>query len=317
MYPNSSLAQAAEAQHVSRPAATSALRWWIERHPILAYLILAYAVSWAIFLVPLLSREGLGVVPIDVPPVELFILLVAVVGLAGSAFAITAIVDGRAGVRALASRYVRWRVGVQWYLFALFGLLAAALVGVSAIYGLSTIGALLRQGPLLIGYLFQIVLVAALVNLWEETGWTGFMFTRLQPHIGAFAAAVLVAPCFGGIHLPLLFISDGLTTGKFPPSQYAIVILELLVLFSVPVRVIAAWLYNNTRGSMLIMGLFHGSLGAVAGSVLLPYIVPKGANPTYVIYGAFAVLAALIALVTRGRLSYKSNPDLLPVPTAV
>lgn len=317
MYPNSSLAQAAAAHGASQPASKAALRQWIERHPIVAYLILAYAVSWTIFLVPLLSREGLGIVPFDAPPVELFILLVAVVGLAGSAFAVTAIVDGRPGVRALASRYVRWRVGVQWYLFALFGLLATALAGVSVVYGLAPIEALLRQGPLLIGYLFQIVLVAALVNLWEETGWTGFMFTRLQPRMGALAAALLVAPCFGGIHLPLLFISDGLTTGKFPPSQYAIVILELLVLFSVPVRVIAAWLYNNTRGSMLIMGLFHGSLGAVAGSVLLPYIVPKGANPTYVIYGAFAVLAALIVLVTRGRLSYKSNPDLLPVPTAV
>lgn len=315
MYPHSSLAQAPAAPDVSRPASTSALRQWIARHPVLAYLILAYAVSWTIFLVPLLSREGLGILGFDAPPVELFILLVSVVGLAGSAFAITAIVDGRPGVRALASRYVRVRVGVQWYLFALFGLLVAALVGVSVVYGAAPIGALLRQGPLLIGYLFQIVLVAALVNLWEETGWTGFVFTRLQPRIGALAAALVVAPCFGGIHLPLLFISDGLTTGKFPPSQYAIVLLELLALFSVPVRVIAAWLYNNARGSMLIMGLFHGSLGAVAGTVLLPYLVPTGANLTYEIYGAFAALAVLLVVLTRGRLAYKPSPDLMPTPS--
>jgi membrane protease YdiL (CAAX protease family) len=286
----------------------------VARHPIAAYLILAYAVSWTIFLVPLLSREGLGIVPFDAPPVELFILLVAVVGLAGSAFTITAIVDGSAGVRTLANRYVRWHVGAQWYLFALFGLLAVALVGVSVVYGMSAFGALLRQGSLLIGYLFQIVLVFALVNLWEETGWTGFMFTRLQPRIGALAASLVVAPCFGGIHLPLLFISDGLTTGKFPPSQYAIVLLELLVLFSVPVRIIAAWLYNKARGSLLIMGLFHASLGATAGAVVLPYLAPKGANLTYEIYGSFAVLAVLLALLTRGRLSYTPSHDLIPTP---
>lgn len=296
-------------------ASGSALKQWIVRHPILAYLILAYAVSWAIFLVPFLSKEGTGLLSYNVPPVEVFILLVSVLGLAGSAFAITTIVDGRPGVRALASRYVRWRVGVQWYLFAVFGLLAIALVAVSVVYGTSSIAALLRQPSLLIGYLFQVILVAALVNLWEETGWTGFMFTRLQPRVGALAASLLVAPCFGGIHLPLLFVTGGLTDGRFPPSQYPIVLLELLVLFSVPVRVIAAWLYNNAKGSLLLLGLFHASLGATAGAVLLPYLVPKGANLTYAVYGAIAVAALLLILVTRGRLSYKpESPDLAVNP---
>lgn len=296
-----------------RPAA---LKQWVVRHPILAYLVLAYVVSWLIFLIPFLSREGTGILKFDAPPVEVFILLVSVIGLAGSAFAVTAIVDGRPGVRALASRYIRWRVGFQWYLVALFALLAAALIGISIVYGAAPIVALLHQPGLLLGYLFQTVLVAALVNLWEETGWTGFMFTRLQPRVGALVAAVLIAPCFGGIHLPLLFVAGGLRDGRFPPSAYPLVILELLILFSVPVRVIAAWLYDNARGSMLLMGLFHGSLGATAGAVLLPYLVPKGANLTFAIYGAFTGLALLIVIATRGRLSYKPSPDLAPVPAA-
>src|SRR5690349_5445811 len=123
-------------------ASGSAATRWIRRHPVLAYLILAYTVSWLIFLVPLLSQEGLGFLAYHAPPVEIFILLVSVLGLAGSAFAVTAVVDGKAGVRRLASRLVRWRVGFRWYLIAFFGLPIVALIGISVVYGFAPIVAL-------------------------------------------------------------------------------------------------------------------------------------------------------------------------------
>jgi hypothetical protein len=83
------------------------------------------------------------------------------------------------------------------------------------------------------------------------------------------------------------------------------------VLFSVPVRVVAAWVYNNARGSLLLIGLFHASLGATAGAVVLPFLVPKGANLTFEVYGAFGALALLLIIVTRGKLSYKPFADLI------
>jgi hypothetical protein len=79
-------------------------------------------------------------------------------------------------------------------------------------------------------------------------------------------AALLVAPWFGGIHLPLLFVSEGLTNGRVPVHDIPLFILYLLILFSVPVRVVAAWLYNSAKGSLLLIGLFHASLGATAGN---------------------------------------------------
>jgi len=294
-------------------ASRSGLKQWVTRHPVMAYLVLAYAVSWSIFLIPLLSKEGIGLFAFDAPPVEIFILLVSVVGLAGSAFGVTAMVDGRSGVRTLAGRYLRWRVGLQWYPMAVFGLLGVALVGTSVVYGFSTLGALVRQPGLVVSYLLQVVLIAALVNLWEETGWTGFMFTRLQPRVGALWAALLVAPCFGGIHLPLLFVADGLTNGRVPHQEISLFIVYLLVLFSVPVRIVAAWLYNNAKGSLLLVGLFHASLGATAGAVVLPLLVPKGADLTFEVYGSIAALALLLIIVTGGKLSYKRTPDLQPV----
>jgi membrane protease YdiL (CAAX protease family) len=294
----------------------SALKHWITRHPVLAYLILAYAVCWTIFVPLVLSNQGLGVLHFDGPPFQLYILAVSMLGLTGSAFTVTAIVDGRPGVRALASRYIRWRVGIQWYLLAFFGLPVLALFAVTIVFGFGPLGALPHQVPGLLNYLFQVVLVAALVNVWEETGWTGFMFTRLQPRFGALVASLLIAPCFGGIHLPLLVVQGAVTTSHLTPALYLIAILELLVLFSIPVRVLAAWVYNNTKGSLLIVGLLHSSWDAVTGATFLSLLLPKGTDAGLVAWGSIIVVALVLILLTRGRLAYKPIAELQPVPSA-
>ena len=41
----------------------------------------------------------------------------------------TAVTEGRAGVRRLLGRLVLWRVGVRWYLFALVGVPLIMLLG--------------------------------------------------------------------------------------------------------------------------------------------------------------------------------------------
>lgn len=297
--------------HLSQPAtSSSAPTQWIRRHPVLAYLLLAYAVGWAILLVPLCSQEGIGLLPYDVPSVQVFALLASLFGLAGSAFMVTAVVDGRVGVRALASRLVRWRVGVGWYLLAVFGLLVVGLVALSVVSGLRPISALREPETALIGYLVQLVVGAVLIHLWEDTGWVGFMFTRLQQRFGALRASLLVAPCLGGIHLPLLFITDALTTGRVPLSQYPLYLLQLLVLSSVPFLVLAAWLYNKARGSLLILALFHSSLDAADGTALLSQL------NYYVFIGALTIVVVLLILLTRGRLAYQPISDLQTVPPA-
>jgi membrane protease YdiL (CAAX protease family) len=229
------------------PASTTALRQWVTRHPVLAYLILAFSVTWTIWLIPLFSKEGIGLLPYHVPSTLIFNPLASILGLMGSAFLVTALVDGRAGVRALARRLVRWRVGVQWYLLALFGLLLVGLVAQSVFHGVGSLGAAVRQGPALLSYLVALVIGAVVVHLWEDTGWVGFMFTRLQPRFGALVASLLVAPCLGAIHLPLLFITDGVTAGRLPPSQYPMAALDLLVLLTVPILVLV-------RGSTTMHG---------------------------------------------------------------
>ena len=94
----------------------------VRRFPLLAYFVLAYALTWWVY--PLLQ-------------VNPMIGLLGLFGPALAAILVTAITDGRPGVRALLTRVVRWRVPVRWYVFAigLPTLLALLAAGLSAWFG--------------------------------------------------------------------------------------------------------------------------------------------------------------------------------------
>jgi hypothetical protein len=77
----------------------------IKRHPLVAFFVLAFALTWA--------------------PTPFGVFMAA--GPLVAALVITAVVDGRRGLRELWSRMIRWRVGWQWYAAALLVPLGLAL----------------------------------------------------------------------------------------------------------------------------------------------------------------------------------------------
>src|SRR3712207_50200 len=108
---------------------SSALRRLVAHHPVTAFLVMAFAFGWGGMLPLLLSESGpFGVLPIELP-YQPFPAILSIFGLALPAFLVTAATDGKEGVRHLLRRIFRWRVGVQWYLLALFGLLVVSLLG--------------------------------------------------------------------------------------------------------------------------------------------------------------------------------------------
>ena len=79
--------------------------------PLVAFFVLAYALTWLI-LVP----AGLGLLPDSVG----ILAWLAPFGPAVAAFVVTALTGGRPAVGQLIRRLVQWRVGVGWYLLVLF-----------------------------------------------------------------------------------------------------------------------------------------------------------------------------------------------------
>src|ERR671913_1799225 len=118
-----------------RQAAYPQPRALLARHPLVFFFVLAYAGTWLSELPYVLSEYGAGLLPTRSPvllwtsPVSVF------VGPFLAAFVMTGATEGRAGVRRLLRRFVLWRVGFRWYVFAFVGIPVIAVLSVVVIPG--------------------------------------------------------------------------------------------------------------------------------------------------------------------------------------
>lgn len=232
------------------PVPGASIRSRIAAHPVAAFLLLAVPLAW---LAQCLAILFVG----DVTPgllVELLILL-------GTAVLVTAAAEGRDGVRRLFSGVVRWRVGAGWYAVALLALpvltlLTAVVTGTLREPG---IGWAATAGI----YLLKAVVVGAVLgNIWEELAWAGVVQRRLMDRKGVLAGSLLTAIPFALIHLPQAFAQRG-----FTDTPWADVALSWGVLFgfALVARYLLGLVYVSTGGSILILGLLHGSMNASQG----------------------------------------------------
>jgi membrane protease YdiL (CAAX protease family) len=87
-------------------------------------------------------------------------------------------------------------------------------------------------------------------GLGEEIGWRGFALPRLQRTRPAANAALLLGLVWACWHLPAFFFRDTyVVMGWFGFPMFAVSIVFASVIFT--------WLFNSTRGSLLIVVLFH------------------------------------------------------------
>ena len=279
------------------------MRTIARRHPLAVFLAIAYAASAAICIVPLASANGIGLIDVDLPGIAPFVILSAA-SLAASAFITTALADGRDGVRSLRRRVFHFRVKPTWYIVGLFLLPAVALVAAAAVAGIGPIATLVSRPDILLGVVLGAAVAFALVNWWEETGWTGFVLERLQPRVGPIPASVITTWLQALLHVPLVFIAGGVTDGRVAPEQVPFYLVALFIL-PISVRLVLTWIYNASGKSLPIVGLYHAGLGVATGSAFLPAIAPN-VDPV-IVYAGFAVLAAAVLIATRGRLGYRAD----------
>jgi uncharacterized protein len=292
-----------------QPAHHSALRRLVTRHPVATFLVMVYAVNSAVALSPLLTRRD--ILPFDL---ALYESLGPILGVALPAFLVVAAVGGKEGVRDLARRSLRWRVGVRWYLFAFFSVPISVVLSASVIFGLAPLNALMNKWELLFTYVVpQLLLLIVFFIVAEEVGFMGFLQARLQESYGPLKASVIVTLPFALYHLPVLLVEGGLTLAQLPLTLVLLGILAISQLFG---RIVIMWLYNNTSYSVLLVGLFHSSFDATTSRAgFAGEFIPGGtATAFFIPSGVLAVAAVLVVVFTRGRLSYK--PESAPQPAA-
>ena len=272
----------------SRTTATSGTR---SVFPLVAFFVLAYALSWLI-LVP----AGLGLLPDGVG----MLAWLAPFGPAVAAVVVTALTGGRPAVGHLLRRMVQWRVGIHWYLLILFGVPLVELSGAFAVLGSVPLDDLAKNWPLMFtSYLPQVLVAVVVIGLAEETGWRGFALPRLQERRGPLVGTAVLAVVWALWHLPNLLF------GGWTGASYALWLVGTLA-----VAFVYTWVFNNTGGSILLAALLHAAINMSSGLVL--NLVPGMEDAFGVqLYGAVAIACVIVALVlvvaTRGRLGYRAE----------
>jgi membrane protease YdiL (CAAX protease family) len=295
------------------------LKRLLREHPISGYFALAYAGTWTPLLPAVLSRSGIGALPFDMP-FAVFAILFVLSGLTGptlAAFIMTGVTSGRPGVRALLRRYVLWRVGPQWYLAVLFGYVAVYLLIAVVALGPGSIQSLATKWPLLLASYLPAVLTFNLVTaIGEEPGWRGYALPRLQERYGPLPASLILGTLHAGWHLPV-FLLPAIGLG---PLSLSLVMTWIPTIWAT--TVLWTWVFNNSKGSILIAVLQHSAFDA-AGSFVFGTIVAAGAlshaqahQVTVTQLVVTIALAVLVLVVTRGRLSYHERAALPEVSPA-
>jgi membrane protease YdiL (CAAX protease family) len=144
-----------------------------------------------------------------------------------------------------------------------------------------------------VDYLPYLGIVGAVI-LWlltwgmgEEVGWRGFALPRLQRHRSALAATIVLGVIHAFWHLPAFFYKDaykamGLAAG-----------LPMLVISVVAAAILFTWIYNSTRGSLLMVTVFHGLFDWLSVSKA------GGATAPAIMSAVVWVLAVLVVVIYK------------------
>jgi len=228
---------------------------FLKRHALGLGILLMFVLTWPIDL------ANSGVLPLRIP-FAVYILLGY--GFVFASLIMTGLTLGKEGVSALLKRFLIWRVGWRWYLVAFLFypviflsavLLNAALshtaIDFSGVFAHKIFG----SSANLVVFILPFFLFDAIAN-GEEIGWRGYVLPRLQAKHSALVSSLIIGLIWGLWHFPKFLVPGN----SSPFALFMVKVMADAILYT--------WLFNNTKGSLLLVTLFHAS-GNTAG-VFLP-----------------------------------------------
>lgn len=244
------------------------------------FLALAFALPWLVWFTTIAQQKGM--IGWHVPSPLAFWL-----GLPIATFVAAGVSGGWPAILDVLRRMVRWRVGWQWYLAAILITPAAAAVAllVGRAWGqpfpAPTVGASSLLG------LFALNLWLFLIT--EEPAWRGFALPRLQAVMSPAAAALLLGAIWGVWHLPL-FLTEGTFQSQVPFLGF--------MLSAVATSVMITWLFDHTRGSVLLAALFHAVTDV---AIAVSGVMTSGTQLFWLMVAVQCVIALGLAITMTSR----------------
>jgi len=234
------------------------MRQLIRRYPIAAFLVLVTVLGWLAVLV------GTTWMPIDAehpmtPLHGILVFLIASPSVVG--VVLTAVVDGRQGLKELWARAIQWRVSVLWYALALIVPFSVSWLSYTVqgwLGGPSEPIDLASQAAFILPF-------ALMACVLEEFGWRGYLLPRLQARFSPSTSAWIVGVAWLLWHTAINYLGlAGLHSGGR---------LWLMLLIAgqlnLSLSFLMSWVNNRTDGSMLLVVIAHFSvtMGNVFGLV--------------------------------------------------
>ncbi|MFZ1947000.1 MAG: CPBP family intramembrane glutamic endopeptidase [bacterium] len=228
----------------------------------MVFVVIAYAVSWAIWLAGILSIEGLT--SLEDGRFAGF-LLAGSFGPTVAALATAGLTGGRSAIVRLLKAVIRvrvnWRVYiVTFFLMPVIGLVLYLVLGISAKIALwkiaTTMIALVPLNAIVVG------IILGVGPLGEEMGWRGFLQSHLQGRARPITVALVVGLVWALWHLPVFRFAEfrnGLDWSHFVVLYPISTILTAFAMGHL-------WRWSN--GSLFIAMCFHAVLNTTAVNLM-------------------------------------------------
>lgn len=262
----------------------------------------AFLIAWVLSALVFLANNSF----INHAPLSPIMLVFTLVSVAPVAFVISMAYSRLPPVRRYLSSLVRLRGVWGWSLLALVLTPALALLSIpiSSLLGrqVNLANQLPTSGLALIGliavkFTYQLFFFNA---TGEETGWRGFALPRMQTAVSPLVACLVLNILWALWHL-FLWIAE--EQPVFAPRYWVQTYLELL-----PGTLILGWLYNRSKGSILVAGIDH----AAANTAF--WLIP---NLDWLVFVCTIAVAAL-AMILVDRMWKKlpaDHPAVIGSPT--
>lgn len=256
---------------------------FIKRHPVLNYFALTFAISWGGVLLVIGGPSGIPATAAQSDRLFPAVYLAMLAGPSIAGLLLTALVDGRQGLREFRARLLTWRVALRWYTVALLGAPLAAIVVLLSlsVFSQDFVPQIFATDDPAVLLLFGLG-VGLGAGFFEELGWTGFAVPHLRQRLGLRATGLFVGLVWAAWHVLVMLWGIGDAAGSMSPALFITVdLLSFLPVY----RLLMVWVYDCTR-SLLVAMLMHASLTATTlifmpratGASLLTYDLALAAS---------------------------------------
>ena len=135
----------------------------------------------------------------------------------------------------------------------------------------------------------RFLFILLFIGLGEEPGWRGFALPQLQRKYSPLIASLILAPVWTLWHLPLI-------GNEFPGPIVAPFALSVF-----GGTFMLTWLFNGTKGSVLLPMLFHATINTVGAGLIFPLFSGESLILLWWVYGFVWLGAGLGLLLTRSK----------------